>query len=609
LSGKIIRLPEDLTNKIAAGEVVERPASIVKELLENALDAGATDVVIELTQGGCGAIRITDNGEGMDPDDVPRAFERYATSKIYTFDDIYQVKSFGFRGEALPSIASISRVEMISKKQGALTGMKVIVENGKVLDAMETGCPAGTSITIDHIFDAVPVRKKFLKSEAAEQGYCMDVITRMALAHPVVRIKVLARGKMVMNVPAAKSNAERISLILGADFTDHSLPISGAIQDIQIEGFISKADFTRSSNKQIFYYVNKRFIRDYLINHAVMTAYGRLIEARRYPSAVLFMAMPTADVDVNVHPAKMEVRFRNPRSVYDAVYKILMEVLAETAPLSDLPSFGATAFQTRRSGTDHYQARMEEALKRYTVSSGAGKLFFDKRVVGSELKIAESPSIPVSAASADQTESRANGGEKIITYAGLPYIGQAGNVYLIFESPAGLVIVDQHAAHERILFEKLKSGVDQGAQKPVSQRLLIPEILSLAPKDYTFLIQEQEAFARVGIEIEPFGAQEVAVKTVPALLAHVAPKAMIMDMLEEFSETERVGNLKEKEDKIFALLACKGAVKANQPLSDDEVAALCRALDNTPFSDTCPHGRPIYIVFRFTDLDKMFKRR
>ncbi|MBN1662104.1 MAG: DNA mismatch repair endonuclease MutL [Deltaproteobacteria bacterium] len=607
MSGKIVVLPVDLTNKIAAGEVVERPASIVKELLENALDAGATDITIELERGGCGAVRIVDNGEGMEPADVLRSFERYATSKIYEFDDIYKVTSFGFRGEALPSIASISRVEMISKKQGALTGMKVTVENGRVIESAEAGCPGGTSITVDHIFDAVPVRKKFLKSDTTEQGNCMDVITRMALAHPEVRIKVIARGRMLMNIPATKSAAERVSLVLGADFMDQILPAKGSENDIYVEGFVSRADFTRASGKQIYIFVNKRFIRDYLINHAVMTAYGRLIEARRYPAAVLFLEIPTEDVDVNVHPTKMEVRFRNPRNVYDAVYKILTGVLAESAPASDLSSYSVSSFQARRPGSYHYPSRMEEALKRYTVSSGPGKLFFDKGFAGSAGKTTEAPRLP--APRIPFTEISDSEDQEKMTYADLTYIGQAGNVYLIFQSTAGILIMDQHAAHERVLFEKLKRQANREGQKAVGQNLLIPEILSLTPKDYAFLIQEQQAFAQAGIEIEPFGSHEIAVKTVPALLSHMAPKALIMDMIEEFSETERIADPKEKQDKIFAVLACKGAVKANQSLSAAEAAALCRSLDDTPFSSTCPHGRPIYIVFSFPDLEKMFKRR
>jgi DNA mismatch repair protein MutL len=608
LSGKIVRLPDDLTNKIAAGEVVERPASIVKELLENAIDAGASDITVELENGGCGAVKITDNGDGMDPEDAVLAFERYATSKIYQFDDIYQVKSFGFRGEALPSIASIARVEMLTRRRESLTGMKVIVENGHVIESAQTGCPPGTTIKVDHIFDAVPVRKKFLKSETTEQGNCMDVITRTALAHPDVRIKVIAKGKMLLNIPATKDVSERAALILGTDFTDHCLPVSGSHQGVTINGFVSKADFTRSSGKQIFFYVNKRFIRDYLINHAVMTAYGRLIEARRYPSAVLFLDMPTNDVDVNVHPTKIEVRFRNPRGIYDAIYKVLMGVLTESGPVLGTSSPGVSSFQRVKSGAFSYPARMEEALKRYTVSSGGNKLFFNRRDSGGsdrETEIRQQAQLDFP----DMKREEISGEQQRIHFSDLDYIGQAGDLYLLFQSPEGLVILDQHAAHERVLFEQLKNAAGRDPQKPMGQRLLIPEVLSLTARDYAFVMQEKQAFAHAGIEIEPFGTHEVAVKTIPTLLSHVLPKVLLMDMLEEFSETERVANPTEKQDKIFALLACKGAVKAKQRLSVEEVTALCRALDATPFSSTCPHGRPTYIAFGFMDLEKMFKRR
>jgi DNA mismatch repair protein MutL len=608
LPGKIIRLPEDLTNKIAAGEVVERPASIVKELLENALDAGATDIVIELENGGCGAVRITDNGEGMDDEDALRAFERYATSKIYRFDDIYQVTSFGFRGEALPSIASIARVEMLTRKRDALSGMKILVENGLLIESAQTGCPPGTAIRVDRIFDAVPVRKKFLKSETTEQGNCIDVITRTALAHPDVRMKVLGRGKMLLNIPATKNASERAALILGADFADHCLPVSGVHQDVAVGGFVSRPDFTRSSGKQIFIYINKRFVRDYLISHAVMTVYGRLIEARRYPSAVLFLEMPTHDVDVNVHPTKMEVRFRNPRGIYDAIYKSLSGALTETGPVAGLSSPGISQFQGPKSGAFAYPARVAEALKRYTVSSGGNKMFFSSRdLVRSAGKMDAPP--PAQLDFPDLQPEKNAGEPERLRFADLEYIGQAGDLYLLFQSPGGLVILDQHAAHERVLFEKLKEDAERNPQKSMAQPLLIPEVLNLTARDYAFVMQERQAFAHAGIEIDPFGGQEVAVKTVPARLSHVPPKALLLDMLEEFSETERVANPTEKQDKIFALMACKGAVKAHQRLSAEEVAALCRALDAAPFSATCPHGRPVYTAFSFTDLEKMFKRR
>ena len=312
MSGKIVTLPEALTHKIAAGEVIERPASIVKELLENALDAGATDIRIELLKGGCGMIRITDNGEGLIPDDVPRAFQRYATSKIYEFDDIYKVRTFGFRGEALPSIAAIARVEMTTRSKGTLSGKRIVVTAGSIGEMMDAGCPEGTTMMVTQIFDPVPVRKKFLKTESTEQGYCMDVITRTALAHPQVRIQVMANGREVLKIPATGDLSERMALILGMDVMDHLLPVQAARGNIRMQGFISRPPFTRSQGKHLYSFVNRRYIRDYLLNHAVMTAYRNMIEVRRYPVAVLLLDLAPQDVDVNVHPAKLEVRFRHP---------------------------------------------------------------------------------------------------------------------------------------------------------------------------------------------------------------------------------------------------------------------------------------------------------
>jgi DNA mismatch repair protein MutL len=600
LPGKIVVLPEALINKIAAGEVIERPASIVKELLENSLDAGATDVTVELENGGRESIRVIDNGEGMDDADALIAFERHATSKIYEFDDLYKVKSFGFRGEALPSIASISRVEMITRRQSALTGCRIVVESGKALEATAAGCPAGTSVFVEHIFDSVPVRKKFLKASNTEQGHCLDVITRMAISHPGVKIKVIAKGKTILNVPATNDELERISLILGTDFTEQILSVKAQENSIRIEGFISKPESTRASAKHMYYYVNKRFVRDYLINHAVMTAYTRVIEPRRYPCVVLFVDLPADDVDVNVHPTKMEVRFRDPHSVYNGIAKIISAVLAGASPVPRTPSF-ATSGRGGKAGL--YQPRIEEALKRYTVISGGDKLLFDKNFAQRASQIGDAPAGVIPAFAENE---KSDAGK--ITFADLKYIGQADGTYLIFSSAQGILIMDQHAAHERILFEKLRNEAAPDAAV-AAQRLLIPEILSLSPKDFSLLTSNRQSFAEAGIEIEPFGSGSVAVKSMPVLLAHCAPREVIIDMLEEWGDAGGLSDPKDKKERIFALLACKGAVKAHQSLSPAEVATLCKDLDACPFSSTCPHGRPVYVCFGYADMEKMFKRR
>ena len=601
MAGKIVVLPEELTNKIAAGEVIERPASIVKELLENALDAGATDIRVELVRGGCGSIQISDNGEGIEQADVPKAFERYATSKIYDFDDIYRVKTFGFRGEALPSIASIARVEIVTKKKESLSGTRMIVAAGRIEEIADTGSPSGTSITVSQIFDSVPVRKKFLKTEATEQGYCMDVITRTALSHPTVRIQVVAHGKDILKIPATTDISERVALILGVDFRDHLISVEAARDHLQISGFISRPDFTRSNTRHIYCYVNGRYIRDYLLNHAVMTAYRNLIETKRYPAVVLFIALPPGEVDVNVHPAKMEVRFQHPREIYHFIVETLGKFLAHPSFIrssSDVPALSGGA-----AGLEGYRERAEEALRRYTVSTGGRKPFFDQ-AARSEKKgilppLFDKPDAGLASGGSHEQET--------FKFSGLAYIGSFADTYLLFSSAEQLFVIDQHAAHERILFEKFQKG--QQGEKIIGQRLLIPEVLNLTPKDFSILQEVIPVFKKAGIELEPFSGDSIVIKSIPAVLVHADIRSMVMDAFEAFSETGQALSLQERQEKILALLACKGAIKASRILTKEEVAALCEDLDQTLFSSTCPHGRPVYVRLDLRDLEKMFKRR
>jgi DNA mismatch repair protein MutL len=603
VAAKIVVLPESLSSKIAAGEVVERPASILKELLENALDAGATDITVELEKGGRGSIKVIDNGEGIESAEAPLAFERFATSKIYQFDDIYKVRSYGFRGEALPSIGAISRVEMVTRRASSLSGTRVVVEAGELKSIADTGSPVGTSVWVSHIFDPVPVRKKFLKAEATEQGYCMDVMTRIALSRPEVRIRVLAHGREILNVPATSDISERVSLVMGADFMDNMLPVKGAKGGMTVHGFVSKPDFTRSSAKQLYYFVNKRFIRDYLLNHAVMTAYRRLIEAKKYPAAVLFIDLSPGDVDVNVHPAKMEVRFRNPREIYDIIVETLVHALAGIAP----GSLG----ERNRTMPAGYGERVQEALKRYTVASGSGKLFFNKTLADYRKPVSEMGRISGEEQSQPapekiRVEEKIRGGK--INFADLEYVGQFAGTYLVFSSPDALIVVDQHAAHERILFDKLKREAARRGEKMLSQQLLIPEVVGLTPGEYTVIMESMEVIEAMGIEVAPFGEKTVVVKSVPAALSHVEPKKLFFEIVGELSNVERILGLEERQERLFALLACKGAVKANQKLSEAEATQLCRDLDATEFSSTCPHGRPVYIPFSLRDMEKLFKR-
>ena len=594
MSGRIVILPETLTNCIAAGEVVERPASIVKELLENALDAGTTELAVDLEKGGA-SIRVTDNGEGIAREDVSLAFSRYATSKIGSFDDIYRIHSFGFRGEALPSIASISRVEMTTRQVSSPAGTRVIVEGGEVKEISDIGCPVGTSILVSRIFDPVPVRRKFLKSDMTEQGYCMDVITRLALMQPTVKIRVSVGGRLVLNIPAVPDLSERIALTLGQDFRGQMIPAAGESDGVRLQGFVSRPEFTRTGAAQMYLYVNRRFVKDYLLNHAVMTAYRRLIEARRYPAVVLGLDVAPEDVDVNVHPAKMEVRFRNPRGIYALIVESLSRAIG--AGLS--PGVAGTALSSG-AGESRYASRVEDALKRYRVSSGSEKLFF----AGPNVK-KEAPAIPSSLPREEPGQSEPAADQHC--FSDLHYIGQTAGTYLIFTGEEGMVLVDQHAAHEKILFERLRRQA-QG-EKAVGQRLLLPEVVSLPPQDQVFLTEVAPILEETGMEVEPFGGDSVVIKTIPAFLSHTEARTLLLDLLAECTENDRSLPLQERREKIFAALACRGAVKANRTMTGQEVAALCRELDALAYAATCPHGRPLAVSIPVAELEKMFKRR
>jgi DNA mismatch repair protein MutL len=594
LQGRIVVLPETLTNRIAAGEVIERPASILKELMENAIDAGATEVVVTLEKGGCQAIGVTDNGQGIAPEDVPLAFARYATSKIGAFEDIYRVDSFGFRGEALPSIASIARVEMFTRQTSAMAGTRIVIEAGEVRELSDAGCPVGTSILVSRIFEQVPVRRKFLKGDMTEQGYCLDVMTRLALMQPTVKMSASAAGRPLLNIPAVGNLAERIALTLGRDFSGQLMPVTGEGGEVRLQGFASRPEFTRSNATQIYLYVNRRFVKDYLLNHAVMTAYRRLIEARRYPAVVLGIEVPPGDVDVNVHPSKMEVRFRNPREIYALIVESLSRAIGVGLSPVRAESTGASD-----PATPVYASRVEEALKRYRVSSGQNKLFFGAPLAIKQESPATQP--PLSVDTVTET------GQAERCFSELVYIGQVAGTYLIFSDETGMVIIDQHAAHERILFERLRRRTS--GEKEVGQRLLLPEVVSLPPRDYHFLTESAPILEEAGMEVEPFGGDSIVIKSLPAFLSHTDARELVLDLVAESADADRNLPLLERREKLFTALACRGAIKANLNLTGPEVAGLCRDLDAVSHAQTCPHGRPVAIAVSLPELEKRFRRR
>ncbi|MCX5829672.1 MAG: DNA mismatch repair endonuclease MutL [Deltaproteobacteria bacterium] len=665
---KIHLLPEELTHKIAAGEVIERPASILKELMENALDAGATTLQIEIEKGGCASLRIIDDGEGMDPADVPLAFRRHATSKLAVFDDLYRLSTFGFRGEALPSIAAIARVELLTRQPQAIAGTRIVVENGRIQEVRETGCPVGTAIFVSRIFDAVPVRKKFLKTEATEQAACLEVITRTALSHEGVKIRVLSNGRQLWDIPAAPDKGQRLGLVLGKDTRDALLTVKGVRGSMGISGYISRPEIARSNTKSIYCYVNGRYVRDPLLNHAIMTAYRNLMESKRYPAAALFLEIPPEDVDVNVHPAKLEVRFRNPRELYGLIVEALLHSLAQLSLDMGAGHSGLSpTAAARATAPPAYQTRIEEALKRYTVYGGKKKLpyrdavketsgrpgasgmhgFTGKRTDRGGFSSASGKGgegesgdpIPISTEIAQITGiassylsgglgTPSNGvphhvpepdndnepdtdpdptpaaGERSFTR--MIYLGQTGGTYLVFSDPDGLVLVDQHAAHERILYEQFRQS--GAGEKVIAQPLLLPEVVALSPADFGLLMENVDILKETGMEIEPFGGHTVVIKSLPAILGHLNPQGLLQDLIGQLAGEGATVSWQDKRNKVLISLACKGAVKAGQTLSGPEVSRICQDLDRLPFAATCPHGRPVWIVITGRQLARLFKR-
>jgi len=507
------------------------------------------------------------------------------------------VASFGFRGEAMPRIASVARVELLTRRKNDLSGTKVILDAGVIKDITPAGSPEGTQICVTKIFANVPARRKFLKTEATEQGACLDVVTRLALAHPEIRFKVSANGKEVFTAPEVSDISKRISMIMGDDFSAHCIFVDMQKDNVSLTGFISRPEFTKSNSKSIYLFVNKRFIRDNSVTHAVLSAYRQIIEPRRYPAAVLFLDMPPEDVDVNVHPAKLEVRFKNAHGVYELVSRTISQNLAEAET-----SKGNFIYRLASKDKDKFSYSSPTIREKSpTIPFGMfSRQNLQQAINDDFLKR------PVAQKSISTVESDDVRAKETISFTGMKYVGQFANTYLIFENDENLVLIDQHAAHERIILEKLKKT---SGEKVVCQSLLIPEIINLTSAQITLFSDYIDFLREIGLEIEIFGRDAIVVKTVPATLSQIKISEIIFDIADQLSDQNRMPSLQEKREKILASLACRAAIKANRILSNEDVAALCRELEATPFNLTCPHGRPITINFSLSEIERMFKRK
>ena len=577
---KIRILPEILSNKIAAGEVVERPSSVVKELIENALDAGSTRIIVEIEKGGRSLIRVADNGTGMNHDDALLSLERYATSKIYQDRDLFEIRTLGFRGEALPSIASVSRFSMVTKDAASDSGTQIIVEGGRIKDVSETGAPTGTMVTVKQLFYNTPARRKFLKTVNTEMGHIADTVSRMALSWPSVQFRFLHNGRAVQNWPISQDPTDRIADILGKDLRAELHPMAFTSEDICLTGWVSSARVTRTTSRGIFVYVNGRFVHDRTIQHALFEGYrGRLMKGQ-FPVAVLFFQVPFDRVDVNVHPTKHEVRFAEQKKIHASVADAVSDALRH----ADAPKWVAAPADRQE------RPRVAEASIRYASPR-------EERPDG------------FAGAVSNGASSQAAAQDKLWEqrfFSDLRVIGQLHNTYIVCEAEEAVVLVDQHAAHERILFEQLQDRSE--AVGGASQVLLLTETIDLGYREADLLNGLLPDLRAMGLDIEPFGGNTFAVKAVPSFLGGADVKPLILEIVEAAALVESRRDTGKALEQCLITMSCHGAIRANQALSKEQMQALLEQLDGCVNPSHCPHGRPTWIQWTAGVLGKSFRR-
>jgi len=680
--GRIHVLSETVANQIAAGEVVERPASVVKEMLENSLDAGATRIKISVEAGGKKLIQITDNGCGMVRDDAMLAFERHATSKIKNAEDLLSVSTLGFRGEALPSIASVSRLRLETRAEEEPAGTVIEIHGGRIARVEEAGLPPGTSISVRDLFFNTPARKKFLKSESTELSHIASLVTHYALAHPDKHFELHSATNAMLVAPPVAGHSERVYQVFGKETLDQLIPVAArqALEHIglpqpppwrkkeevddeepkskdpgemRIHGFVSKPEIQKLNRNSIFVFVNGRLIRDRLVQHALTEAYRNIIPPTVYPVVLLFLELPAAEVDVNVHPSKTEVRFRQQTAMHDFVRDSVRGALMKARPV---PQFvaeiraHATASQAltpgaltpdgewQASGLSASASQLSDSEPRE--QGGEGRFSLQAPTVApisahfqfdGGIAVEANAAIPVargleSAAMApnfaatlprQQFDAVPDHGcspavdvseeEPTLSALGtLRPLGQIRNSFILAVNEDGLWIIDQHVAHERVLFERVLK--QRAAMRVESQRLLMPIVLELSPAQQAVFREISDELAKNGFEAEPFGARSVAVKVAPAGIEASAVEHMLHELLDQFSTEEQSLNLEKIRTRIAASIACHAAIKVNMPLEQNKMEWLLAELAKTDHPMSCPHGRPVVLRYSVKDIQKAFKR-
>lgn len=574
----IIRvLPEKVATQIAAGEVIERPASVVRELLDNSIDAGSGRILIEIAKGGKRLIKVRDNGVGMGKDDLLLCLERHATSKIKSASDLSSVETFGFRGEALPSTASVSRMEITSRQEDQLVGYRVKVDGGKLRSIEETGTPAGTIVEVRDLFFNTPVRKKFLRAEKTETDYIVDALSKIALPFLHIDFRLDDGEKTLLNLPVSENDLNRLAILMGRNVAGSMEYLEQQTGAIKIKAYLASPDLNRARGDRVFVYVNNRNVRDKLITRAVIEGYGQRLMKGRYPQAAIFIEIPHSMVDINVHPTKQEIRFCDGRLAYQSIVSAVESALGKR-----YHSILDSGFDNKPFGYGEIE-KGQVADRVIAEPQRAYSTVADQRPVYPETLFQEQDLLKKTP----------------------QVIGQLKDTYILCQSEEGLLLIDQHAAHERIVYESLKKAYQ--TMKIESQAFLMPHRLEFSLKEGKIIEKNLDRFMVLGLELEHFGGSTFLLRSVPSILVDAQWEKFLFDLIPVLAEEVDLSNDKAM-DKLMTVMACHGALRAGKRMSQQEMTALINQLEEMDLPTNCPHGRPVFRRFSFYEIEKMFKR-
>lgn len=636
-------LPALVINKIAAGEVIDRPAAVVKELIENSIDAMASKIDTYLEDGGRKMIRISDDGIGMDAEDLSLAFQSHATSKLLNADDLFAIHTLGFRGEALPSIGAVSRASIISRTKGSIQGAEIAIDGGVLGQIKDCGAPEGTQVEVGDLFFNVPVRKKFLRTIPTEMAYISEVLTRFALSYPAIHFTLMHNARTVFNLPPVRETAERIATFFGDEMRNSLIPVFLREEMFTLSGYIAPPFFDKANARMQFIFLNGRYIKDSAIFRAINESYHGKLMHKRYPIVFLFLQLDPSEVDVNVHPTKTEVRFRNTSTIYNYVLSALKEGLNKSAPKSsEVASFSQRpemesakaedAGFVKRSLWEQFSLRKTDEIRdtkgdadipssfsgTSTSNLNADTPFHNREIlpplserhkdVNAEELLSARKSETDSTAQTPETPDRT---ENTFSAEGVKkkkVSFQIHNAFIVEETDDGINIIDQHALHEIILYHEIERNLH--SSRSLSQRLLIPEMIELSPKDFFSITSIKKYLEELGVEIEEFGQRTIVIRAFPQILRHLPGKEFIESLLAELSEENSLKGKDKMLNKLISVMACKGAVKAGQRLEPQEIEELLKMKKSmNAYTNNCPHGRPTTLFFSLCELQKQFKRK